>query len=97
MPDREHRDDAAEAISARAARKQQARREGRYRVWFGLGMFGLVGWAIVVPTLIGVALGLWLDRVAPARFSWTVALLLAGVLLGAWNAWRWVSRESRHE
>ena len=95
--DHTHRSEAAAAIGARAARKEQARRQGRYKVWFGFGMFGLVGWAIAVPTLGGIALGLWLDRVAPVRFSWTVALLLAGVLLGGWNAWYWVNRESRDE
>lgn len=71
------------------------RREGAPGVWFGLGMFGLVGWAVAVPTLIGIAVGLWLDRVAPQDFSWTLALLLAGVLLGALNAWLWVERERR--
>ena len=97
VKDHEHRNDAAEAIAGRAARKEHARRQGRFKVWSGLGMFGLVGWAIAVPTLAGIALGLWLDRVAPARFSWTVALLLAGVMLGSWNAWYWVSRESQDD
>jgi ATP synthase protein I len=60
-------------------------------------MFGMVGWAVAVPTLIGVAVGLWLDRVAPSdELSWTLAMLLAGVALGCANAWYWVSRESRH-
>jgi len=93
----ERRIQAVEAIGARAARKAQARRQDRQKAWFGFGMFGLVGWAISVPTLLGIMLGLWLDRVAPARFSWTIALLLAGVALGSWNAWYWVQRESRDE
>jgi ATP synthase protein I len=92
-----HREEAAQAIGSRAARKERARREGRHKVWFGLGMFGLVGWAIAVPTLLGIVLGQWLDKAAPARFSWTIALLLAGVVLGCWNAWYWVQRESRHD
>lgn len=88
---------AAEEIGRSAARKIKARREGERSVWFGLGMFGLVGWAVALPTLAGIALGLWLDAVAPADFSWTLALLLAGVVLGCVNAWYWVSRESRHD
>lgn len=88
--------DKAEAIARKADRKEAARRRGEERgVWFGLGMFGLVGWAVAVPTLLGVALGAWLDRAAPADFSWTLALLLGGVALGCLNAWWWVSRESR--
>lgn len=96
-PEEMPRDEAAEAIGARAERKAQARRQGRLKAWFGLGMFGLIGWAVAVPTLIGIAVGMWLDEVAPARFSWTLALLLAGVALGCWNAWHWVQRESRHD
>lgn len=89
--------EAAERIGRSAARKIRARREGERSVWFGLGMFGLVGWAVALPTLAGVALGLWLDSAAPTDFSWTLALLLAGVVLGCANAWYWVSRESRDD
>lgn len=86
---------AAEAIGRRAERKLQARKTRERGVWFGLGMFGLVGWAVAVPTLIGVALGLWLDASLASERSWTLALLLGGVALGCINAWYWVSRESR--
>jgi ATP synthase protein I len=90
-------DEAGEEIGRRLERRMRARQEGARGVWFGLGMFGLVGWAVAVPTLIGIALGLWLDEVAPQRFSWTLALILAGAVLGAINAWLWVDRESRHD
>jgi ATP synthase protein I len=91
---REDAETAAE-IARKAERKEAAQRHGKRSVWFGLGMFGLVGWAVAVPTLAGVALGAWLDRAAPGAFSWTLALLLGGVALGCLNAWWWVSRESR--
>lgn len=94
----EEENPAAEAIGRKAARMEAARARGEGRgVWYGFGMFGLVGWAVAVPTLIGVALGLWLDRVAPVAFSWTLAMLLAGVFLGCVNAWYWVRKESRHD
>ncbi|MCP4386477.1 MAG: ATPase F0F1 [Hyphomicrobiales bacterium] len=95
--DTDARGSMAEAVGRQAARKQKARREGRHGLWFGFGMFGLVGWAVAVPTLVGIAVGLWLDSRWPARFSWTIALLLAGVFLGCVNAWWWVQRESRPE
>ncbi len=85
------------AIERQARRSARRRREGVRSAWFGVGMFGLVGWAVAVPVLIGVALGQWLDRVAPQTFSWTLTLLLAGAVLGAINAWVWVDRESRHD
>ncbi len=59
----------------------------------GIGTFGMIGWSVVVPTVGGAFLGHWLDRVAPQQFSWTIALILAGVLLGAVIAWRWVRKE----
>lgn len=91
QPERE----VADAVGRKAARKLRARRTGRRGVWFGLGMFGLVGWAVALPTVAGVALGVWLDARFPSRVSWTLTLLLVGVLLGSLNAWYWVKRESR--
>lgn len=88
---------AADAIGRSAERKLKARRTRNRSVWFGLGMFGLVGWAVAVPTLIGIAAGLWLDATLDSAMSWTLALLFAGVALGCLNAWYWVSRESRHD
>lgn len=59
----------------------------------GIGTFGMIGWSIAVPTVGGAFLGLWLDRVAPQNFSWTIALILGGVVLGAFIAAAWVSKE----
>lgn len=85
----------AEQVGARAARKLKARRAGPPGVWFGLGMMGLIGWSVAVPTLLGAALGLWLDQRYPGGRSWTLALLVAGLTLGCLNAWHWVSQEDR--
>jgi len=76
-----------------AERRMQRARERHSSVWFGLGTFGLVGWSVAVPTLIGLALGVWLDGHYPARFSWTLTLLITGIVLGCLNAWYWLSRE----
>jgi ATP synthase protein I len=82
----------AEQVGAKARRKLEAQRNPP-SVWFGLGMMGLVGWSVVIPTLFGAALGLWLDARFPGQHSWTLALLVAGLALGCVNAWRWISRE----
>jgi ATP synthase protein I len=83
----------ADLIDAEAARKLKARRHGAPGVWMGLGMMGLIGWSVAVPTLLGAALGLWLDKHHPGGRSWTLALLMAGLALGCANAWRWVVKE----
>ena len=82
-------------VGAKAARKLKARRNPTPGVWFGLGMMGLIGWSVVVPTLLGAALGIWLDRRHPGSHSWTLALLVAGLAIGCFNAWHWVAREDR--
>jgi len=83
----------AARVAAQARRKLRARREGATRVWFGVGMMGLVGWSVAVPTLLGAGLGVWLDSSYPGGRSWTLALLIAGLTLGCLNAWMWVARE----
>jgi ATP synthase protein I len=59
----------------------------------GIGTFGMIGWSIAVPTVGGAFLGLWLDRVAPQNFSWAIALILGGVVMGAFIAWGQISKE----
>ena len=85
----------AEKIGPKAERKRHARTNDSRLVWAGLGMMGLVGWSVVVPTVLGAALGLWLDEVFPGSHSWTLALLVAGLVLGCANAWFWVAKEDR--
>jgi ATP synthase protein I len=85
----------AEQIGARAARKLKARRNPAPGLWFGLGVMGLIGWSVAIPTLLGAALGLWLDHHYPGKHSWTLALLVAGLSLGCLNAWHWVANEGQ--
>jgi len=85
----------AAQVGSKATRKIKARGERRHNLWFGLGMFGLVGWSVAIPTLAGIALGLWVDRNWPSHISWTLTLLFVGMVLGCLNAWRWLKREGR--
>lgn len=87
----------SESVGTKADRKIEARREPKAIVYFGLGMFGLVGWSVAVPTLLGVALGIWIDRTWPSQFSWSLMLLVLGIALGCLNAWRWVEQASRND
>jgi ATP synthase protein I len=82
------------AVGAKAARKLKVQRAGEQSVWFGLGMTGLIGWSVAVPTILGALLGSWLDRRQTAH-SWTLALLVAGLVAGCANAWHWVSQQNK--
>lgn len=85
----------ADEVGASARRKLKARRIGPPVVWSGLGTMGAIGWSIAMPTLLGAALGSWLDKLLPAAHSWTLALLVGGLVLGCFAAWHWVSGEER--
>ncbi len=82
-------------VGVKAARKLHARRQPEQKVWLGLGMMGLIGWSVAVPTLLGAGLGIYIDTYHPSERSWTLALLVAGLAMGCFNAWHWVSKEER--
>jgi ATP synthase protein I len=80
-------------VGAQAVRKLRARGGEAKSVWFGLGMSGLIGWSVTVPTLVGAAIGVWADQRYPSGYSWTLMLLLIGLIIGCLNAWHWVDSE----
>ncbi len=85
----------SQQVGDMAARKLKAQKYVTKTVWSGLGMMGLVGWSIAMPTVLGAALGMWLDKNYSAEHSWTLMLLVAGLCLGCFNAWRWIDKEDR--
>jgi ATP synthase protein I len=96
-PQRRRREPLGDMVGHRAERKLRARKKSTHTAWFGLGMFGLVGWSVAIPTLIGIALGLWMDARWPGRASWTLTFLIIGVALGCLNAWYWIKQESERD
>ena len=82
-------------ISLAEFRKLESKRRGVQGIWFGLGMFGLVGWAVAIPTLLGVLLGVFIDKHFPGVHSWTLSLLIVGLFLGCLNAWHWIAQEDK--
>ncbi len=87
--------DLGREVRTQAARKRKAQRGLKRSIWFGLGMSGLIGWSVMVPTLAGAALGVWVDNHYPSRISWTLTLLLLGLIIGCFSAWRWIASEIR--
>jgi ATP synthase protein I len=85
----------ASEVGIKAARKLHARAHPAEGVWFGLGMMGLIGWSVSVPTLLGAGLGFWLDQHHPGKHAWTLALMTVGLAIGCLNAWHWVANEDK--
>jgi ATP synthase protein I len=92
--DKNKTDSFSSRIADKEKRKLKAMRN-KSSVWFGLGMMGMVGWSIVVPSLLGALGGTWLDKRFPQSFSWTLTLLIAGLIAGGVVAWYWVDREDK--
>ena len=84
-----------EEIDTRERRKLRARKKASGDVWFGLGMFGAVGWSVAIPTVIGIFLGVWIDMKWASSYSWTLMLLFIGLIIGCMNAWFWITRQRR--
>ncbi len=84
----------SDEVSKKEKRKLKALKN-KNTVWFGLGMMGMVGWSVVVPSLLGAALGVWLDKKQPQSFSWTLSLLFVGIITGCIIAWYWVEKENK--
>ncbi|NCD19079.1 MAG: ATP synthase subunit [Actinobacteria bacterium] len=94
MADPEHEKEFAHRVGGSARRRIASRRAGRSVLsWFGA--FGVIGWSVALPTLAGVALGIWLDERLTGSTSWTLTLLVVGLAAGIWIAWGWVRREGR--
>jgi len=84
-----------EKVGEKSRRKIKARRKSQKGVWFGLGMFGLVGWSVTIPTLLMLALGIWIDSISNSQYSWTLMLLVVGIAIGCLNAWYWIKQEGK--
>lgn len=91
------RNSLPEQVGRKAARKLRARAAGRPSIWFGLGLFGIVGWTVALPPVLGALLGLWIDRNWPSRHSWALTLLIAGLALGCVTAWQWLRKQDTHD
>jgi len=87
------RPDLDEQVAQKEARRLRARQRKDGGLWFGLGAFGMVGWSIAIPTIAGIAIGIWIDSSFPSQISWTLTLMVVGLAIGCLSAWRWVNAE----
>jgi ATP synthase protein I len=84
-------DPLVQGIHLRKERHLRWLHEGNPSVARHLAQIGVLGWIIVVPMLVGVFVGRWLDRTFDSGFFFTAPLLMLGAVLGFWSAWRWMN------
>jgi ATP synthase protein I len=76
--------------------EDNTRQRDNSRFWYDFMRFNLTGWSVVIPTLVGLALGNWIDQRNPRGFSWTLTLMAAGLFLGCLNAWYWIRHQDHN-
>jgi ATP synthase protein I len=82
-----------DAARRAAERDRKAREDREPTIATRLGQIGVLGWAIVAPILLGVALGRWLDWTFKTGIFFTAPLIMLGAAAGMWTAWRWMHRQ----
>ncbi len=81
------------AVRLHRERRDRWRREGERSIGRNLAMIGSLGWTIVIPTLLGIFAGRWLDRTFASGVFWTLGLLVVGLAVGCALAWNRMQRE----
>lgn len=59
------------------------------------GMIASLGGVIIVPIILGIIGGGYLDEKFPQRFSWRLSLLFLGFVWGVVNAYFWIKIEDQ--
>jgi ATP synthase protein I len=90
---KKNENDFSRQIAEKENRKLKSLQGKKESPWSGFGMFGMVGWSVAVPALLGTALGIWLDKSYPQSFSWTLTCLVTGLFTGCIIAWNWINKE----
>ena len=86
-------DRLAKAAQRAAEREAEGRADPEPSLGARLGQIGILGWTIVLPTLLCLYLGRWLDRTFGTGIFFSAPMLMAGVAFGFWSAWRWMHHQ----
>ncbi len=92
-PERTSPDGLTDAVRRRQERQKRWLTEGEPSVVRFVGQIGILGWIIVAPILIGLFIGRWLDHRLGTGIFWSAPLLLLGLAVGCWSAWRWMHNQ----
>jgi len=87
-----HEDQTEKATRIAAERAKQGAENPEPSLGVRLGQIGVLGWMTVVPMLIGLFAGSWLDRTFASGLFFSAPLLMIGAAVGKWSAWKWMHR-----
>jgi ATP synthase protein I len=79
-------------VAVRQAQVERGRKS-KQNIWRSIAVLGTIGWSVTIPTILGIALGVWLDARLVEPFSWTLTLLIFGLALGCIIAWQRIRKE----
>jgi len=80
------------SVRRRIEHRRRWLREGDPTLARQFARVGVLGWMIVTPSLLGVYLGRWIDRLFGTGIFWTAPLLFMGLAMGCWSAWKWMKK-----
>lgn len=83
-------DRLAEAARRAAERSKEGADDPEPSLGARLGQIGILGWTIIVPILVGLLIGRWLDRQFATGIVFSAALIMVGAAIGMWSAWKWM-------
>ena len=87
----------SDPLVAEARRRRDRRdrwlREGDMSIGRRLAQIGVLGWIIVGPALAGLFFGRWLDARLETGIFWSAPLLMIGLGVGGWTAWKWMNTQ----
>jgi ATP synthase protein I len=81
-------DGLQKAVRTRRTRRLRWQAEGERSLGQNLAMIGALGWTIVLPTLLGLFTGRWLDERFGTGIFWALGLLFLGIATGCALAWK---------
>ncbi len=84
-------DPLVKEIERERERRSRWEREGDMSVGRRLAQIGVLGWIFVIPTLAGLFLGRWLDASLGTGIFWSAPLMIVGLCIGGWTAWKWIN------
>ncbi|WP_438021576.1 AtpZ/AtpI family protein [Sorangium sp. So ce315] len=90
------RDPLHEGVVRFGERRRRWRWEQGRPLGLALSVIGL-GWVVVLPALLGLFVGSWLDARLRTGLVLRAGLGLLGLSLGCASAWRYVARQLRRD